>query len=81
MANIPESNYAMNRELYVKDIDIEYKEFITKLRISGYIVWVMRIWKNNECHDEALIEAFQEDFAEWTSQIFDVADRLLLRDL
>ncbi|RKF59797.1 hypothetical protein OnM2_057062, partial [Erysiphe neolycopersici] len=81
MANVPESNYALNRELYGKDIDIENKETITKPTINGYIVWVMKIWKNSEYHDESLIEAFQEDFAGWTSAIFDVADRLLLRDL
>ncbi|KHJ35527.1 hypothetical protein EV44_g3844 [Erysiphe necator] len=81
MTNIPKSNYAINRELYGMDIDIENKELITKPTINRYIVRVMRIWKNSEYHDEALIEAFQEDFAERTSQIFDIANRLLLRDL
>ncbi|POS82113.1 hypothetical protein EPUL_006674 [Erysiphe pulchra] len=54
---------------------------LTKPNINGYIIWVMKIWKDSEYRDEALIEAFQEDFAEWTTEIFDVADRLLLRDL
>ncbi|RKF76380.1 hypothetical protein GcC1_072032, partial [Golovinomyces cichoracearum] len=41
----------------------------------------MNVWQNGEYRDEALIEAFQEDFAEWTIKLFDIADRLLLRDL
>ncbi|POS82599.1 hypothetical protein EPUL_006820 [Erysiphe pulchra] len=81
MANVPNSNYVLNPALYGKDIDINNSEILTKPNINGYIIWVMKIWKDSEYRNEALIEAFQEDFAEWTTEIFDVADKLLLRDL
>ncbi|RKF77232.1 hypothetical protein GcC1_065016, partial [Golovinomyces cichoracearum] len=81
MATVPKSNYVINLDLYGKDIDIKNIELHTRPTINGYIVWVMKIWQNSEYRDEALIEAFQEDFAEWTTQIFDIDDRLLLRDL
>ncbi|POS82774.1 hypothetical protein EPUL_006147 [Erysiphe pulchra] len=81
MANVPNSNYVLNPALYGNDIDIKNSEMPTKPNINGYIIWVMKIWKDNEYRDEALIEAFQEVFTEWTTEIFDVADILLLRDL
>ncbi|RKF56865.1 hypothetical protein GcM3_192054 [Golovinomyces cichoracearum] len=81
MTTVPKSNYIINLDLYGKDIDINNEELLTKPIINGYIIWVMKIWQNSEYRDEALIEAFQEDFAEWTTQVFDIADRLLLQDL
>ncbi|RKF56269.1 hypothetical protein GcC1_198032 [Golovinomyces cichoracearum] len=81
MTTVPKSNYIINLDLYGKDTDINNEELLTKPKINGCIIWVIKIWQNNEYRDEALIEAFQEDFAEWTTQEFDVADRLLLRDL
>ncbi|KAI6246043.1 hypothetical protein HI914_05689 [Erysiphe necator] len=47
----------------------------------GNRVYLWCVWIYSEYHDEALIEGFQKDFAEWTSQIFDVAGRLQLRDI
>ncbi|RKF77470.1 hypothetical protein GcC1_063018, partial [Golovinomyces cichoracearum] len=81
MTTVPKSNYIINLDLYGKDIYINNEGLLTKPIINGYIIWVMKIWQNSEYRDEALIEAFQENFAEWTTQIFDIADRLLLRDL
>jgi hypothetical protein len=55
----------------------------TELEVNTYIARVMRVWQIQYpyCKDEDLWELFQEDFEDFTEEVFALADRAAVRCL
>ncbi|RKF65718.1 hypothetical protein GcM3_117009 [Golovinomyces cichoracearum] len=53
---------------------------LTKRVINGYILHTKLWYEKGDYQDYDLWEAFREDFANWTTEIFDIGDTKIRRD-
>ena len=71
--------YQIDEDNYQATFNPKDPEHLEELRINGYLAMLIEVYKDSGRKNRRLLELFQEDFEEFTIDIFAIANRVALR--
>ncbi|RKF76961.1 hypothetical protein GcC1_067016 [Golovinomyces cichoracearum] len=71
---------SVDQEKWGKKVKISDSNDVTEKVINGYILHTKLWYEKGDYQDYDLWESFREDFANWTTEIFNICDTKIRRD-